>query len=407
MKKMFDVQKVRKDFKILGLKIHGKPLVYLDNAATTQKPKKVINSIKKFYETTNANIHRGVYTLSEEATKLYEQAHKIVGEFVNSSQDEIVFTRNATESLNLLAYSLCAELKAGDEILLTQMEHHSNIVPWQQIAKEKNLKVKFAEINADGTLNINSFKFLLNKNTKIVSATHVSNFLGTINPIQELASLAHDAGALFIVDGSQSVPHMPVDVKQVDCDFLAFSGHKMCGPTGIGVLYGKKILLEKMKPFLYGGDMIREVTFDDSRWNDVPWKFEAGTPNICGAIALADAVKYLKKLGMENVHAHEKALTSYALEKISSLPFIKVYGPSIENRGGIISFNIDGVHAHDVSAFLDESGIAARGGHHCAMPLAKVLGVQGTARVSFYIYNTKEEIDCFIDALKKTAEFFK
>src|SRR3989344_5115747 len=384
MKKMFDVQKVRKDFKILGLKIHGKPLVYLDNAATTQKPKKGINSIKKFYETTNANIHRGVYTLSEEATKLYEQAHKIVGEFVNSSQDEIVFTRNATESLNLLAYSLCAELKAGDEILLTQMEHHSNIVPWQQIAKEKNLKVKFAEINADGTLNINSFKFLLNKNTKIVSATHVSNFLGTINPIQELASLAHDAGALFIVDGSQSVPHMPVDVKQVDCDFLAFSGHKMCGPTGIGVLYGKKILLEKMKPFLYGGDMIREVTFDDSRWNDVPWKFEAGTPNICGAISLADAVKYLKKLGMENVHAHEKALTSYALEKISSLPFIKVYGPSIENRGGIISFNIDGVHAHDVSAFLDESGIAARGGHHCAMPLAKVLGVQGTARVSFY-----------------------
>src|SRR3989344_7883219 len=409
MKKMFDVQKVRKDFKILGLKIHGKPLVYLDNAATTQKPKKVINSIKKFYETTNANIHRGVYTLSEEATKLYEQAHKIVGEFVNSSQDEIVFTRNATESLNLLAYSLCAELKAGDEILLTQMEHHSNIVPWQQIAKEKNLKVKFAEINADGTLNINSFKFLLNKNTKIVSATHVSNFLGTINPIQELASLAHDAGALFIVDGSQSVPHMPVDVKQVDCDFLAFSGHKMCGPTGIGVLYGKKILLEKLKPFNYGGGMISQVTYEDTKWNELPWKFEAGTPAIGEAIGLGKAIGYLDSIGMDKIREYEEYLTEYALEKFKSLKNVKVLGPKdVKIRGGVISFYIEGLHPHDISEVLDKKyGIAVRGGHMCVQPyVTQRLKVNAVTRASLYFYNTTQEIDLLIEGLKHVMEMF-
>ncbi len=403
---LLEVEKIRKDFPILNISHNGKKLVYLDNGATTQKPKKVINSIKKYYSTTNANIHRGVYWLSEESTKLYEEAHSVVGKFIGAKADEIVFTKNATESLNLLAYSLCVDLKDGDEILLTQMEHHSNIVPWQQIAKQKKLVVKFAKINADGTLNLDSFKLLLSNKTKIVSVMQVSNFLGTINPVKELSKLAHEKGAFFIVDASQSVPHMKVDVREIDCDFLVFSGHKMLGPTGIGVLYGRKNLLEKMNPFLYGGDMIKEVSFEDSKWNDVPWKFEAGTPNIAGAIALAQAVKYLKKLGMENIRAYEKELTAYALEKLKEVPEMIIYGPSLENRGGIISFNVDGIHAHDVAAYLGEQGICIRGGHHCAMPLAKLLGVSGTARASFYFYNTKEEIDLLVEALKKTKEFF-
>ena len=403
-----DVEKIRKDFPILKTEHHGKKLVYFDNGATTQKPKKVINAVKKYYSTTNANIHRGVYWLSEEATKLYEEAHEIVGKFIGAKADEIVFTKNATESLNILAYSLCNDLKEGDEILLTQMEHHSNLVPWQQIAKQKKLIVKFAEINKDGTLNLESFKSLLNGRTKIVSVTQVSNFLGTINPVKELSKLAHDANAevLFIVDASQSVPHMKVDVHDIDCDFLVFSGHKMLGPTGIGVLYGRKNLLENMKPFLYGGDMIKEVSFEDSKWNDVPWKFEAGTPNIAGAIALAQAVKYLKKIGMENIQNYEKELTAYALEKLKEVSEMIIYGPSLENRGGIISFNVDGIHAHDIAAYLGEQGICIRGGHHCAMPLAKLLRVSGTARASFYFYNTKQEIDLLVEALKKAREVF-
>lgn len=404
MKKMFDVQKVRSDFKILSSKVEGKQLIYLDNAATTQKPKQVIKAIQNFYETTNANIHRGIYKLSEEATKQYEEAHSIVAGFINASFEEIIFTKNATESLNLLTYSLCSTLNEGDEILLTQMEHHSNIVPWQQIAKEKKLKVKYAEINKDGSLNLSSFKSLLNRKTKIVSVVHVSNFLGTINPVQELSKLAHAVGAMFIVDASQSVPHMKVDVKEIDCDFLAFSGHKMLGPTGIGVLYGKRILLEQLKPFIYGGDMIKDVSFENSKWNDLPWKFEAGTPNICGAIGLASAVKYLQKLGVDNINAHEKELTAYALARIKEVPELVLYGP--ETRTGIISFNINGVHAHDVAAFLDDFNIAVRAGNHCAMPLAKILGVQGTVRLSFYFYNTKAEVDAVVDALKKVRGFF-
>lgn len=399
--KPFDVVKIRKDFPILST-----PLVYLDNAATTQKPKSVLKTMKKYYETTNANIHRGVYKISEEATRQYEEAHAVVGKFINASAEEIVFTRNATESLNLLAYSLCSSLKAGDEILLTQMEHHSNIVPWQQLAKQRNLKIRFAEINSDGTLNLESFKSLLNKNTKIVSVTHVSNFLGTVNPVEELAKLAHAAGAVFIVDASQSVPHMPVDVKKIDCDFAAFSGHKMCGPTGIGVLYGKKELLEKLPPFLFGGDMIKEVSFEDSKWNELPWKFEAGTPHIAGGIALGAAVNYLQKIRMNTIKIREHELTSYALQKLKELPNITIYGPSAEQRGSIVSFNINNVHPHDVAAFLDKFNVAVRGGHHCAMPLAKLLGVNGTARASFYFYNTKEEIDVFIEAVKKAQEFF-
>ena len=403
---MFDVGKLRNDFPILQIQVNDKPLVYLDNAATTQKPKKVLKAIKKYYETTNANIHRGVYKLSEDATKLYEDAHDVVGKFINASGEEIVFTRNATESLNLLAYSLCSSLNAGDEILLTQMEHHSNIVPWQQLAKQRGLKVKFAEINKDGTLNVESFKSLLNTKTKIVSVTHVSNFLGTINPVEELSKLAHSVNAIFIVDASQSVPHMPVDVKKIGCDFAAFSGHKMCGPTGIGVLYGKKELLEKLPPFLFGGDMIKEVTFKDSKWNALPWKFEAGTPHIAGGIALAEAVKYLRKIGMDNIQKHEQELTKYALQRLGEIPNTIIYGPSAEKRSGIISFNVGQVHPHDVAAFVDRFGVAIRGGHHCAMPLAKLLNVTGTARASFYFYNTKEEIDVLVDALKKVQGFF-
>jgi len=407
MKKMFVVDKVRNDFPILQTKVHDKPLIYFDNAATTQKPKSVLKAIKQHYETTNANVHRGVYQLSEQATKLYEDAHNIVGDFINAESEEIIFTKNATESLNLLAYSLCSSLKPGDELLLTQMEHHSNLVPWQQLAKQKGCTVRFAEVNKDGTLNRASFSSLLNEKTKIVAVTQVSNFLGTINPVEELAKEAHHVGAVFIVDASQSVPHLPVDVQKIDCDYAVFSGHKLCGPTGIGVLYGKRSLLEKLPPFLFGGDMIKEVTFEDTKWNELPWKFEAGTPPIAGGIALAVAVKYLKKLGMENVQAHERALTTYALEKLHEIPNVTIYGPSAEQRGAIISFNIDGIHAHDVAAFLDSFGIAIRGGHHCAMPLAKVLGVNGTARASFYFYNTKEEIDVFIDAVKKAKEFFR
>ncbi|HLD88643.1 MAG TPA: cysteine desulfurase [Candidatus Nanoarchaeia archaeon] len=405
--KSFDVEKTRNDFPILKIKVNNKPLVYLDNAATTQKPRKVINTIKKFYETKNANIHRGLYSLSEQATNEYEQSHRVVAKFINASPEEISFTKNATESLNLLAYSLCSELNEGDEILLTQMEHHSNLVPWQQIAKQRKLKVKFAEINSDGTLNVESFRSMLSKKTKIVSATHASNFLGTINPVEELSKLAHDTGAIFIVDASQSVPHMPVDVKKIGADFLVFSGHKMLGPAGIGVLYGRKNLLEKMRPFLFGGGMIKQVSFEDSEWSDLPWKFEAGTPNIEGSAGLTAAVKYLNNIGMKNIQEYERELTEYALEKLKKIEGMTIYGPNADKKVGIVSFNLAGIHPHDIAAYLDEYGIAVRGGHHCAMPLAKVLNVQGTVRASFYFYNTKEEIDKLVEALKKAKEFFK
>lgn len=404
--KTLNVEKIRKDFKILNSSKDGKRLVYFDNAATAQKPKIVIDAVKSFYETANANIHRGVYQLSENATTAYEESRAVVGDFINASPDEIVFTKNATESLNLLAYSLCSKFEEGDEILLTQMEHHSNIVPWQQIAKNNKLKLRFAEINSDGTLNADSFKKLLNRRTKIVSVAHVSNFLGTINSVKELAVLAHSIGALFVVDGAQSVPHFSVDVRDLNCDFLVFSSHKLCGPTGVGVLYGKKVLLEKMSPFLYGGDMIREVCFDDSRWNDVPWKFEAGTPDICGVIGLAKAIEYLKKTGMDKIADHEKELTVYAMQELAKIEGLTLYGPSAENRAGIISFNINGVHAHDVASFLDGFNIAVRAGNHCAMPLAKILGVSGTARISFYFYNTKKEIDFVVKILKQARGFF-
>ena len=402
-----NTEKIRKDFPILNVKIHGKPLVYLDNAATSQKPKSVINAVKDYYENYNANIHRSIHKLGEDATAAYEDAHKKAADFINADFEEIVFTKNTTESINLLAYSLTQSLKPGDEIAISQMEHHSNFVPWQQLAIKNNLKLKFIEINKDGTLNNESIKKNITKKTKIVSVTHVSNVLGTINDVEKIGKIAHNNGAFFIVDGAQSVPHMPVDVKNLDCDFMAFSGHKMLGPTGIGVLYGKKELLENMPPFLYGGEMIKEVKFENTRFNDLPWKFEAGTMNIAQAIGLGAAIDYLDKIGMKNIERHEKSIVNHAYEKLNEMKEIEIYGPSAEKRSGLVAFNVKGVHAHDTSQILDGDGIAIRAGHHCAMPLHSVLGIAASARASFYFYNTEEEIDKLVEGLKKVIKIFR
>ena len=406
-KQLMDTEKIRKDFPILNVKVHGKPLIYLDNAATSQKPKAVIDSITNYYENYNANIHRSIHKLGEDATAAYEEAHKKVADFINADFEEIVFTKNTTESINLLAYSLTQSLKPGDEIAISQMEHHSNLVPWQQLAIKNNLKLKFIEINKDGTLNNESIKKNITKKTKIVSVTHVSNVLGTINDVEKIGKIAHNNGAFFIVDGAQSVPHMPVDVKNLDCDFMAFSGHKMLGPTGIGVLYGKKELLENMPPFLYGGEMIKEVKFENTRFNDLPWKFEAGTMNIAEAIGLGAAIDYLNEVGMENIEKHEKELVKYAYEKLLEIKELEIYGPSAEKRSGLVAFNVKGVHAHDTAQILDGEGIAIRAGHHCTMPLHSLLGISASARASFYLYNTKEEVDKLAEGIKKVIKVFK
>ncbi len=385
---------VKDDFPIL------KNIIYLDNSSTTQKPKQVIDAIKKYYEEDNANVHRGVYKLSLKATMAYEKAHAVVAKFIGAQFKEVIFTKGTTESLNLLAYSLGKKLQAGDEIVLTEMEHHSNLVPWQQLAREKDLVLKFIPITSDFRLDMDKAREYITLKTKIVSITHISNVLGTINPVKEIAALAHEAGAVMIVDAAQSVPHMPIDVKELNCDFLAFSGHKMCGPTGIGVLYGKKELLEKMDPFLYGGDMIKEVHFDHSIWNDLPWKFEAGTPNIAGAVGLAAAVEYLRKIGIENIWHYEQELTKHVLQQFSALPKIKLLGPAThEERGAVFSFTVENIHPHDVSEMLDKVNICVRGGHHCAMPLHEKLGVNSSVRASGYFYNTTEEIDALVEAL--------
>lgn len=406
-KTLMDIEKIRKDFPILNVKVHGKPLVYLDNAATSQKPKSVIDAIKNYYENYNANIHRSIHKLGEEATAAYEEAHKKVADFINADFEEIVFTKNTTESINLLAYSLINNLKPNDEIVISQMEHHSNFVPWQQLALKRGLKLKFIEINKDGALNNGSIKKNITKKTKIVSVTHVSNVLGTINDVEKIGKIAHENNALFVVDGAQSVPHMPVDVKNIDCDFLAFSGHKMLGPTGIGALYGKKELLEKMEPFLYGGEMIKEVKFENTRFNDIPWRFEAGTMNIAEAIGLGAAIDYLDKIGMKNIESYEKELVKYAYEKLNEMKEIEIYGPNAEKRSGLVAFNVKNVHAHDTAQILDGEGIAIRAGHHCAMPLHSVLGIAASARASFYFYNTKEEIDKLAEGTKKVIKVFK
>ncbi|MBI2133305.1 cysteine desulfurase [Candidatus Woesearchaeota archaeon] len=395
----------REDFPILARKVNGHPLAYLDNASTSQKPKQVISAVSDFYENHNSNIHRGIHSLSEEATEMYEDSHVKVARFVNADNGEIIFTRNTTESINLLAYSLCLGLKAGDEILLTEMEHHSNLVPWQQIALKGGLKVRFARVDDSGAIDMEHFSSLLGKRTRIVSVGHVSNVLGTINPVREISKASRDNGSVSIIDAAQSVPHMPVDVKSLGCDFLAFSSHKMLGPTGVGVLYGKRHILESLPPFLFGGDMIRQVDFGNSRFNDVPWKFEAGTPDIAGAVGLGAAVDYLGRIGMDAVLDHGRKLSDYARSRLLLTPGIELYGPS-GKRGSLLSFNLKGVHSHDVAEILDRDGIAVRAGHHCAMPLMRKLGITGAVRASFYLYNSKDEIDRLESSILRVRKVF-
>ena len=404
-----NVAQVRADFPVLRRLVNDKPLVYFDNAATSQKPNAVIDAITKYYREYNANIHRGIHKLAEEATLAHEEARENVANFINARRaSEIIFTRNATEALNLLAYSWGrANVGKGDKIVLTIMEHHSNIVPWQLLAKEKDATVEYVKIDENGELRRNELDELIDDKTKIVSVTHASNVLGTINPIKEIGRMAHRYGALLLVDAAQSVPHMPVDVADIDCDFAAFSGHKMLAPTGIGVLYGKTEYLEAMPPFLGGGEMIREVHTTGASWKDPPYKFEAGTSNVSGAIGLGAAVDYLRRIGMKNVCDHEREITQYALNRMRQVEGLKIYGPlNVERRVGVVSFNLGDIHAHDLASILDEEGIAIRSGHQCAQPLMEFLDIPATARASFYIYNTKQEVDVFIGALEKARKLF-
>ncbi len=404
---MFDVDTIRKDFPILDREIHGKRLVYLDNAATSQKPRSVIDALSRYYEEYNSNVHRGIHTLSEEATDAYEQARLKVARFIKApSTRGIVFVRNTTEAINLVAQAWGRKnLKPGDEILLSRMEHHSNLIPWQLIAKETGAKLQFIHLNVDGTMNLSNIDQLINGRTKMVAVSHMSNVLGTINPVRQLADLAHAKGAVMLADGAQSVPHMPVDVTELGCDFLAFSGHKMLGPTGSGVLWGREELLEEMDPFLGGGSMILEVSCYTATWNDIPQKFEAGTPDVAGAIGLGAAIDYLQGLGMENVRQHEVEVTAYALQELAEVPDLMLFGPrDPQLRGGVISFNLLDVHPHDLGTILDQEGIAIRAGHHCCQPLMKWLDVSATARASFYVYNRPDEVDALVSALKKARE---
>ncbi|MGB9659896.1 MAG: cysteine desulfurase [Nitrososphaerales archaeon] len=409
LRKPVDVEKIRKDFPIFNQKIRGMPCVYLDNAATSQRPNQVVDAMNDYYQIYNATIHRVIYELGEKATDAYEGAREKVAKFINAKPEEVIFVRNTTEAINLVAYSWGrANIREGDKILLTVMEHHSNIIPWQLLAKEKKAHLEFIDIDGEGLLKMDDFEKFMNEEIKFMGLVHVSNVLGTINPVKEMVNYAHKNGALVLVDAAQSVPHMPVDVREMDCDFLAFSGHKMLGPTGIGVLYGKRELLEEMNPFLSGGDMIREVHLREASWDELPWKFEAGTSNVAGAIGLGAAVDYLNKIGMKNVREHEKQLTKYALDKMMKIKGISIYGPkNVEVRGGVISFNLGDIHPHDIASILDGEGIAIRAGHHCAQPLVERLGVVGTARASFYIYNTEWEIDYLVNALEKARKVFK
>ena len=396
-------ENIRKDFPIFSRKVNGKPFIYFNNAATTQKPRQVLKAVNDFYEKHNGSVHRGTSIISAEATELYSNARKNVADFIGAKEQEIVYTKNATESINLVAYSLIKDrLKRGDEVLITKMEHHSNLVPWQQLAKLRGFKVKFVDVKKNGELALEQFKKKISRKTKLVSVAHCSNVLGTVNPVKEIVATANDRNenVLTLVDAAQSVPHMPVDVGKINCDFLAFSGHKMLAPEGIGVLYGREEVLNEMQPFLYGGDMIREVHLDWTAYNKLPEKFEAGTPNAAGAIGLGAAVSYLKKIGMQNVYKHENELTKYALKKMNDVKDVKVYGAAKE-RTGVVPFNLGKVHPHDVAAVLDTYGISIRAGDHCAQPLMRELGVIGTARASFYMYNSKKEIDVMIEALKE------
>ncbi len=405
-----DVHRIRKDFPILERKVYGKRLVYLDNAATSQKPRQVIDALVDYYENYNANIHRAVHCLGEEATAAYEEARAKVARFINAPSPEcVIFTRNTTEAINLVAYTWGrANVREGDEILLTQMEHHSNLIPWQRLAAEKGATVRYIELTDTQTLALDGLENLFDARTRIAAMPHVSNSLGTINPVEKIAAAARRNGTLFLVDGAQGAPHLPVDVQEIGCDFYAFSSHKMLGPTGVGVLYGRPELLEEMEPFLAGGEMIRKVTFEGATWNDLPWKFEAGTPNIADVIAFGAAIDYLNELGMENVREHEIEITDYALSRLSQLEGIVMYGPpDPRERGGVASFNFGDLHPHDIGTVLDHHGVAIRAGHHCTQPLMRTLGVSGTARASFYIYNTPEEVDVLVEALEAARDFFK
>ncbi len=406
-----DVEKIRRDFPILSKLVYGKPLVYLDNAATSQKPRQVIQALVDYYEGYNANVHRGVHALSMESTERYEEARRKVAGFIGApSPENLIFVRNTTEGINLAASSWgAANIGPGDEILVTEMEHHSNLVPWQRLAKAKGARMRFIPVTEEGTLDLSDLDTLLNHRTKLVAMTHMSNVLGAINPVKDIGAKAHAVGARILIDAAQSVPHMPVNVQDLDCDFLAFSSHKMLGPTGIGGLYVRSETLEKMEPFLTGGEMVLEVTYDYATWNDLPMRFEAGTPNIAGSIGLGAAVDYLESLGMEQVHRRERELTAYALDTLKELSEeFNFYGPTDLNaRGAIVSFNSPDIHPHDLGTMLDQGGIAIRAGHHCAMPLIRDrLGVAATARASFYIYNTKDEVDLLKAALKDALRYF-
>ncbi len=412
---MFDPRRISEDFPILKRRINDHPLIYFDNAATTQKPKQVIEAERDFYENHNANVHRAVHTLSQEATELHEGAREKVAKFINAKETaEIVFVRGTTEAINLVAYSWGLQnLKKGDEILLSMMEHHSNIVPWELISRLTGCTIKYGKVTSDGTLDYEDFEGKFSKNTKLASLSQVSNVSGVINDVKRVAKVAHDNNALMFVDGAQSVPHMPIDVKDLDADFLAFSGHKMLGPTGIGALYAKRAYLEQMEPFQGGGEMIKDVTINQKTeqcgicWNDPPWKFEAGTPNIAGSVGLSAAIKYLESLGMANVYIHEKALTEYALKQMSKCcTKLQLYGTTDASlKCGIMPFGVEGLSSHDVALFLDNYGIMVRSGYHCAQPLHQIFKLQSSARASFYIYNTTEEVDRFIEVLKEMEQF--
>ncbi|MBE3564916.1 MAG: cysteine desulfurase [Thermogemmatispora sp.] len=405
------VEEIRGDFPILSRQVHGKPLVYLDSAASSQKPLAVIEAMNAYYRSSHANVHRGVYEISEEATEALERARTKVARFINARQSkQVIFTRNTTESINLVAYSWgWANVKAGDLIVLTTMEHHSNLVPWQLLAQRSGARLEFVPLTPEGLLQLDVYARLLEQGPKLVAFTQMSNVLGTINPVKEMIAQAHAAGAVALVDAAQSAPHLPLDVQELDADFVCFSGHKMLGPTGIGVLYGKRELLEAMPPFLGGGDMIRSVSLRSSTWNDLPWKFEAGTPAIAEAVGLGAAVDYLSTLGMDWVRQHERSITAYALERLQSVPQLQIYGPlTDELRGGVVSFSLADIHPHDLASILDqEFGVAIRAGHHCAQPLMEQLGLVATARASFYVYTLPEEIDVLVQGLRRALEIFQ
>ncbi|QWH53105.1 cysteine desulfurase SufS [Bacillus mycoides] len=401
-----NIHEIRKQFPILDQKVNGKQLVYFDSAATSQKPIQVIETLERYYKEYNSNVHRGVHTLGTKATDAYEGARDKVRKFINAkSMEEIIFTRGTTTALNTVAASYGLDnVKEGDEIVISYMEHHSNIIPWQQVAKKTGATLKYLPLQLDGTISLEDVRQTVTPNTKIVSIMHVSNVLGTINPVKEIGAIAHENGAIMIVDGAQSAPHMKVDVQDLNCDFYALSAHKMCGPTGVGVLYGKKELLNNMEPIEFGGEMIDFVDLQESTWKELPWKFEAGTPIIGNAIGLGAAIDFLEEIGLHNIEKHEHELAQYALERLSEVDGVTIYGP--KHRAGLVTFNIEDVHPHDVATVLDVEGIAVRAGHHCAQPLMKWLKASSTARASFYLYNTKEEIDTFVESLIKTKEYF-